>query len=190
MEPADSPQILATVADVLLVIVLLAATWTDLRTRRIYDGITLPALAMALLLAVARGGLLPEGTAAGVLAPGLQSALIGAAVGYVSFAVLVVLGWMGGGDAKLMAAVGAFTGFPAIVGVMLFVVIAGGALGLLAVVARTPPGRRLASALGVRGAATEAFGKTVPYAPAILLGTLGFRFWLQAGSGALEAGVA
>lgn len=171
-------------ADGVLVAVLLAATWTDLRTRRIPDALTFPAIAAGLLFALTQGGL-----GAGITAPGLQTALIGAVTGYVIFAVLVVLGWMGGGDAKLMAAVGAFAGFPGIVGVVLFVVIAGGVLGVLALVASTPFGRRLAAKAGVRGATSEGFGKSIPYAPAILLGTIAFRLWLQAGSAVPPGGV-
>lgn len=159
--------------DLLILLILLAATYTDLRTRRIPDKLTFPALATVLVLALLQGGL-----GDGWFTPGLKGALAGALLAYLLFAVLVVLGWMGGGDAKLMAVVGAFARIPDIVGIIFFVVIAGGLLGMLALLAKSPPGRRLALKLGIKGARDPDFGKTLPYAPAILLGTLGFRLWL------------
>jgi len=86
--------------------ILLGIALTDLRAYIIPDEFSVGGLAVGLVLA----------TAAGL--PALGQALLGAAVG---FALLWLIGWlgaivfrkdaMGGGDVKMMAMVGAFTGW-------------------------------------------------------------------------------
>ena len=78
--------------------VLLAATVCDLRTRRVAG--------------LAHGG----GIAAGVLRrwagpPALGASLLGAAAGGLVFLPFVWRGWLGGADALLLAAVGAWQGW-------------------------------------------------------------------------------
>lgn len=89
--------------------ILLGIALTDFRKYIIPDEFTLGGLVIGLLLALAEG------------MPALGTALLGAAVG---FGTLWLVGWagtalfkkeaMGGGDIKMMAMVGAFTGWPGV----------------------------------------------------------------------------
>ena len=89
-----------------------------------------------------RGGRIPNGlTYGGLLAalaarflmagwPGLQGGLIGALAGGGIFYLLFLVGGMGGGDVKLMAAVGAWAGTAQTVVVLIAAAIAGGVLAV------------------------------------------------------------
>ena len=63
----------------------------------------------------------------------------------VGFGLLVVgvgmfaMNWIGGGDAKLLAAAGLWLGWPTVIHFMLFTALAGGALALLLLSARNTP---------------------------------------------------
>jgi len=83
---------------VVLVVALVAAAIRDVRTGTIPNAITYPAILLGLIGQTAFGG--PEGLA--VAAGGL-------AAGFVPMGILWLLGGIGGGDAKLMAAVGALS---------------------------------------------------------------------------------
>jgi Flp pilus assembly protein protease CpaA len=85
---------------------------------------------------------------------------------------------MGAGDLKLMGAVGAILGFPQALGAMLLGSVAGGVQGVLALLARTGPGRRLCSALGLPGADQPSFARRVPLGVGLAVGVAAFRWWL------------
>src|SRR5262245_64849156 len=72
---------------------------TDLRTRRIPNVLTFGAAALALAFHGIVGGL-----------PGVQSAALGWLAGLAMFLPFFLLGGMGGGDVKLLAALGAWLG--------------------------------------------------------------------------------
>jgi Flp pilus assembly protein protease CpaA len=99
----------------------LIAAVTDLRTRRIANGLTLPLLAFGLGAALLRGGL-----------PGLGLAIAGMCLLALPYLMLFVTAGGGGGDVKLMAAIGACVGLfdgaivlfsVALVGVLLAVIV-------------------------------------------------------------------
>lgn len=115
--PAIDPLAAAT-ALALLALVGTAA-WSDLRTRRISNRLTATGLAAALLLRALAG---PD-----ALLGGLAAATIGFGVGFLLFAP----GWLGGGDAKLLAAVGAFLEPRTLLVALLATALAGGALALV-----------------------------------------------------------
>ena len=75
------------------------ASYTDIRTRRIPDGLTLTAALLGVALALAGDGLSGGGWA-----------LAGLAVGGIFLLPAVALGYVGGGDMKLLAAAGALLG--------------------------------------------------------------------------------
>ncbi len=98
---------------------LAAAVWVDLRAARVPNVVVAAGLAFALGLS-----LTPQGG-------GLNHAIGGAAVGLALLLPLYLLGVSGAGDVKLLAAVGAFVGFPAVLGVGLTMFVAGGLLAIV-----------------------------------------------------------
>jgi prepilin peptidase CpaA len=109
-------------SDIGLLAVLSISAATDLRVGRIFNVVTYPAIAFGL-----------AGAALGI-GPDLLSSLLGCLVGGLSFYLLFAFGWMGGGDVKLMAAVGALRGFPFVLHAMFYSVFFGGvAAGLMLV---------------------------------------------------------
>src|SRR5947199_6666746 len=82
----------------LIVLVSLAA-WSDLRTRRIPNSITVTGAAAGVFLHVFYYG-----------ASGALQSVAGAAFGLAIFLVFYIAGGMGAGDVKLFGAVGAFAG--------------------------------------------------------------------------------
>lgn len=105
------------------VLVTFLGAVTDIRSARLPNRLTYSALIAALVL---RTGLL--GWA------GFKSGAIGIAIAGGLFCVLYVLGAMGGGDMKMMAAVGAWVGSTHIVTVLLAIALAGGVLALVSMV--------------------------------------------------------
>jgi prepilin peptidase CpaA len=92
--------------DGLLLLVCALAAFTDLRNHRIPDWLTLPAVGLGLALRWAFFGL------GGAFDTGLVAAMFGALVGFLVFGMFAVWGkGMGGGDVKLMTAVGSLAGF-------------------------------------------------------------------------------
>lgn len=97
----------------------------DLRAARIPNTITMTSAAIGLLAHAA----LPGGG-------GAWGSLFGAVVGLAVFLPFFLLGGMGGGDVKLMAALGAWLGAPAILQCALYTALAGGVLAVAVAVHR------------------------------------------------------
>lgn len=83
----------------MLVALAVACAATDLWKGRIYNAVTYPAIALGFVVQIALHG-----------APGAVSALGGFAVGFFPAFLLFALGGMGGGDVKLLGAIGALAG--------------------------------------------------------------------------------
>lgn len=90
----------------LLTGVLLIAAIMDWRTGRVVNRLTYPAMLLGIGWAVL-GGWIDLGAAGA--AGGLQAALLGLGAGLLPFYVIFTAGGLGGGDAKLMGAVGAIS---------------------------------------------------------------------------------
>jgi len=141
---------------------------TDLRRRRIPNAVTLPACAAGLLLGLVRGGL-----------RGLESAALGTLAGFGLLVVPALLGWVGAGDAKLLAALGAFLGPAGVLEAAVYGTLAGGIAGL-AVLVRSGQAREGLKSLVLAGLAASSGGKAVvpegraaiPYGPFLVLGGL------------------
>lgn len=96
-----------------------AAAWFDVRTRRIPNKLTLTGMAVAIALR------LLAGPGAGI------DGVTGAVLAFVLCLPFFVLGVLGGGDAKLMMAVGAFMGPRDLLMAMLVIASLGGILGAI-----------------------------------------------------------
>jgi prepilin peptidase CpaA len=168
----------------LLVALLGLALGYDVATRRIPNWLVLAGLLAGLacsLFATPDSGL------------GLRQSLLGALAGLAVMLPLYFLRAMGAGDAKLMAAIGAFLGPMQVAGAALLTFVVGGALSLLAALCsrslrRVFANLRLmvmvaaagrASGLSLRDVQTTG---RLPYAIAIVGGTAA-QLWLAAQSG-------
>lgn len=123
MEPSLPPR---GVELVLLLVVMTAALY-DIRYRRIPNWLTAGGaglgLALNAFLSQARAGM-------------FKASLIGFGVAFAVYFALYALRAMGGGDAKLMAAVGAIVGWPNWLFLFLVTLILGGIMGIILVVLR------------------------------------------------------
>jgi prepilin peptidase CpaA len=108
-----------TVIQAALIILVSAAAWTDLRTRRIPNWITVSGASIGLVLHIYYAGI-----------SGAIQSLAGAALGLAIFLGLYAAGGMGAGDVKLFGAVGAFAGPQSLLLVFVFTGLLGGIAGV------------------------------------------------------------
>jgi prepilin peptidase CpaA len=107
-----------TIAEAVAIAVVIVASVWDVATSRIPNVLTFTAIGLALAFHLMVGG-------------GAPYAALGLLVGLAVFFPMFALGAMGAGDVKLMAALGAWIGWKAILFVALYGSLAGGALGLV-----------------------------------------------------------
>lgn len=119
-----APIIPASV-EIVLVALVAAAAWSDLRTRRIPNWITVPGAMLGFALQTWSGGL-----------QGALASLAGAGLGLGVFIALYLAGGMGAGDVKLFGAVGALVGPQALILVFVFTGLLGGIAATTLVVSR------------------------------------------------------
>jgi prepilin peptidase CpaA len=127
---------------------------------------------------------------------GGTQAVFGVLVGLALFLPLYMVGAMGAGDVKLLAAIGSFTGPVEVVGVAVFVAACGGLLALGLTVARHKSRQAWANMVlifnsamgtGVAGKGFDATRQTalrMPYALAFGLGVSAYVYWRQSGHSA------
>jgi prepilin peptidase CpaA len=157
----------------------------DVRSRRIPNWLTVPALGLGLLAHTAAGGW-----------QGLQFSILGFATGFAILFVLWLFGGGGGGDVKMMSALGAWLGVTLTVEAFLASAVATVVIVGVAMFRAAIP--RWFSALGRAGegtvtrptascnplkAATRP-GRIVPYAVPLALGTwavVAFALWTTGG---------
>jgi prepilin peptidase CpaA len=128
--------------------VLIVATFTDLRSRRIPNWLVLPFMAAGLIVPAWLHGW-----------HGLAQSLEGFALGAVIYGFLSLIGGMGMGDVKLVAAIGAWIGPEQLAIALLLIAMAGGIMAL-----------GWAIAGGFKGEVWKS--RKIPYAPAIAIGTM------------------
>lgn len=156
----------------LMTIMVGIAVYTDVRVGRIYNAVTVPGAALGLILNLAERG--PEG---------LIHSLLGLAVGFAAFLLSAVCGRMlGGGDIKLLMAIGAIQGPTFLLWTMLYMALAGGVLAIVVSVVRgdfLASLRRLWTGVSLRVAAKVPMDiadakprARLPYAIPIALGSL------------------
>ena len=154
-----------------LLALLLAASVTDVRTRRIPNALVVTGALLGLGLQAAwpAGRGLFEVSSPGAI--GVSAALLGATVLLAAGVVLWRTGLFGAGDAKLLAAVGPYVGPAGVLPVLFYTLVAGGVLALVAAALRHGQAWR-----ATRPPATSAAGLgapvRLPYALAIAAGAL------------------
>jgi len=136
---------------------LLSAVGFDLRSRRIPNYLTLPAMGLGILWSLAQGGL-----------SAADASILGLFLGGALLFPLFALGKFGGGDVKLLAAIGALRGASFVWRATLLGAASGGLLAILLLIYRREIGRYL---LGLY-TGTYRTESTYPYSPAIALGVL------------------
>ncbi len=151
-----------TVATAVLLVATLAAAVTDIRSRRIPNALTATAAVLAVAVHLGEG--------AGPELAAIAAMLVAFVLGSLAYSA----GWFGGGDVKLIAACCGLAGFPAAIPLVLYILVAG---GILALVAAAVSGRLVAlvrstAAIATRGAATEK--TTLPYGIAIAAGSVAY----------------
>jgi prepilin peptidase CpaA len=167
------------VASLLLVLVLLVASWTDVRSRRIPNWLTI-------------GGAIAGLAVRGWAGPGpLVDGALGVGLGLLLAAPFFAIGALGGGDAKLLMAVGAFMGPADLARASLLIAVVGGLVALVEAGRRGVLLPTLASCgslllswvtLGRRGREPKTVGGerlAVPYGVAIAAGSL--LWWFAGG---------
>ena len=112
------------VSQAAMLLVGLAACITDFRSRRIPNALTFGASVAAFAFWAASDGL-----------PGLGFSLAGWLVGCLLFLPVFLLRGMGGGDVKLLAALGAWAGAGTTVWIALYGAVAGGVLAIVVTLA-------------------------------------------------------
>jgi len=105
-------------------VLVLLAIYSDLRWRRIPNCLTLPAITLGFLL-----------NFLGNSWNGLIFAFFGLLVGIGLLMLPYLLGGMGGGDVKLMGALGALLGGYSILNIFLYATLVGGGIAILVVMA-------------------------------------------------------
>jgi len=164
----------------LLTVLLLAAVYTDLASRKIPNRLVYSGLGVAIVCQT----MLSSGM-------GLWVSLQGMGLGLAMFLPMYFLRAMGAGDVKLMAMVGAFVGPKLIIGATLVTLIAGGVMAVMATLWKHEFWKLIenlkvmflgsmtklaAGQLPVPDQPTASVGK-LPYALAIAAGTLGYLSW-------------
>jgi prepilin peptidase CpaA len=170
---------LTVVPELLCVLLCLAGTWTDLRSRLIPNRLTISGVVLGIGLHLALG--LTSGAGVGAAMAAAGAALAALCV----FGVLGLMGLFGMGDAKLMAAVGACLGWPTIGPAAVYVMLSGGVVALAHAVGRGRLGAVLGNIVAGRarpgGEGLDApHLHRMPYAVAILLGAtwaIAARHW-------------
>lgn len=185
----------------ILLALLSAAAWFDVRLHRIPNKLVFGGALLALLLHL----VLPQGAGFVSTMPGglgLLDALAGLGIGLGVFFPLYCLHVMGAGDVKLMAMVGAYLGSEQIWGALFGVALAGGLLAIVIALRRGVFLRMLRNIQsGCYGSLSESmmgglptieFGTQsaakLPYGVAIALGTLGYLAWQASSVGIIHLG--
>ena len=157
---------------IVLFLLLLICTVTDIRERKIYNKVLFPFLVLAFIVNGITGGW-----------GGLGSTVIGTLVGLAILLIPYLMGGMGAGDVKLLAVIGALMGAKFVGLTAIYMALAGGVFALFIIAFRKSPKLLLKnmtySLLGrVHGLKTpfiidkESMKATYPYGVAIAAGAV------------------
>ncbi|MFH1484963.1 MAG: A24 family peptidase [Chloroflexota bacterium] len=177
------PEVALVIINLVLVLLVAAAMVTDVRCRRIPNWQTVPAIGLGVVLNCMWAG-----------QTGLLASLGGGIIGAGLLIIPYLLGGIGAGDVKLLAAIGALKGWPFVLWTAWYAALIGGLLGILILVKKRsvlrllryllslPLGckvaalvpHRVQTILGFAGEGTQkSLSLSLPYGLAIALGTFG-----------------
>ncbi len=166
-------------------IVLAVATFTDLRSRRIPNWLVFPFLLAGIVVSPTPWRHDWYGNSHGFGWHGLGQCLAGLSLGLLINGIPFLMGWTGGGDVKLFAAIGAWVGPVQFLWAFFFTALAGGIMILSSAVYSSFlknlltgagdlffGGKRREKLLAPEPACANPLKRKMPYAPAIAIGTL------------------
>ena len=116
---------MTNVARVVLEVLVVFAAFLDLRSRRIPNWLTLPGALLGISINTYQSGII-----------GLKGSVLGLGLAFAVYSGLFALRAMGGGDVKLMAAVGAFAGPEHWLWIFLITALAGGIFAIVTLLTR------------------------------------------------------
>jgi prepilin peptidase CpaA len=165
---------------VTLSVILAVAAVSDLRTRRIPNWLTLPAIPVGV-------------TAQAMFGDGLWAGLAGFGAALAAFFLLFAVGAMGAGDVKLFAAVGAFVGIRHLLIVFVMIGLAGGVAAVIVAMRAGALSRVLRNTIAIAGSLlggrwgelrqrsdlNQPGALSMPYGAAIATGTLVYLWFGQ-----------
>lgn len=108
--------------NVLLYGVVSICAVTDILYGKIYNKITYPVILLGVILAIFSGFMM------------LKASLVGLLVGFLLYFLVFMMGGFGGGDVKLMTAVGALMGYPFVLYASFYSALIGGIMSIAAVI--------------------------------------------------------
>ncbi len=111
----ESPIIITALS-----ILLLYCAYTDKKYEKIFNHATYPGILLGIFLNVFLYRL-----------DGLYASFLGFIIVFIPFFLLFMFGAMGGGDVKLIGAIGALAGYPQAINLVLYSIIAGGLLAII-----------------------------------------------------------
>ncbi len=120
------------IIDIILGLLLALSTFTDIKSHKIYNWATFPGIILGLVF-----------NASLYSWPGLKESLFGLLAGFGIFLLFYLAGWIGGGDVKLVAAIGALRGPSFSIWVAIYGAIIGGIKALFVMVCRKTLGKSL-----------------------------------------------
>lgn len=147
----------------LLCVVLIIAAVTDMRTGKIFNWLTYPAMLAGLALWTCAGLLHLPNAPVDALA-GLSESFLALLAGLIPFMIIFAIGGLGGGDAKLMAAIGAITArWECVLDASVYAFLIAGLMALVVILRKRIALRTLQR---IFGAMLTAFAKVKPEFPA------------------------
>lgn len=157
---------------------------TDLKSGRICNAVTYPSVILGIVLSLF------------FTSPGFGQSAIGVIATLFLYGMLYKLGGFGAGDVKLMAAIGAFKGFPFVIYSSFYIIVAACVFGLfvLAWKGRLFPAVKWAGGMlwgmvipGANRPAMRDEMTTMPFAPAIFVGTA-YAIYMETVNGPFTVG--
>lgn len=157
---------------VILAVTLVIAVYFEMKYSRIPNWLTLSAMCAGVLCGYVPGG------------PSLGSSVLGLAIGFGFLFIFYVFGGIGGGDVKLMGAIGALLGHTLIGTVIFYTAVIGGFMAIVALIWR---GRSRASEAKPVAVPVGIVADSPPAVPAVSAGVLTIPYGLAIAGGSLLA---